>query len=68
MDPNTQKLSIYPMMINHKRFFVTGKIKVGRSIFIEKNLRILFDEVSDCESNGGILDSLTPFGGELWRF
>ena len=41
---------------------------MGRSIFFEKNLRIQFDRVLDSESNGGIFDSLAPFGGELWRF
>ena len=32
------------------------------------DLRIQFDRVLDFESNGGIFDSLEPFGGELWRF
>ena len=36
--------------------------------FFEKNPRIQFDVVFDSESNGGIFDSLAPFGGELWRF
>ena len=40
---------------------------MGRSIFYEKNLRIQFDLVFDSESNGGIFDSLTRFGDELWR-
>ena len=41
---------------------------MGRSIFFEKNLRIQFDVVFDAESNGGIFDSIAPFGGDLWRF
>ena len=41
---------------------------MGRSIFFEKNLRILFDKVLNSESNDGILNSLAPFGGELSRF
>ena len=41
---------------------------MGRSIFFEKKLRIQFGVVSDSESNGGIFDSLAPFGGEFWRF
>ena len=36
--------------------------------FFEENLRIHFDKAFDFESNGGIFDSLAPFGGELWRF
>ena len=39
-----------------------------RPIFFEKNLKIQFDLVFDSESNGGIFDSLAPFGGALWRF
>ena len=41
---------------------------MGKSIFFEKILRVKFDVVFDSELNGGISDSLAPFGGELWRF
>ena len=40
---------------------------MGRSIFFERNLRIQFDVVFDSESNGGIFDSLAPFGDDLWQ-
>ena len=40
----------------------------GKVDFFRKNLRIQFDVVFNAESNDGIFDSLTPFGGELWRF
>ena len=45
-----------------------GKMKIkweGR-FFFRKKLRIQFNVVFDSESNGGIFDSLAPFGGELW--
>ena len=35
---------------------------------MKKNRRKQFDVVFDSESNGGIFDSLAPFGGDLWRF
>ena len=41
---------------------------MGGSIFFKNNLRIQFDVFFDSEPNGGIFDSLAPFGGELWRF
>ena len=41
------------------------KTKWEGRFFFEKNLRIQFDRVHDFESNGGIFDSLAPFGGEL---
>ena len=41
---------------------------MGRSIFFEKNRRTQFDVVFDSESKSGIFESLTLFGGELWRF
>ena len=44
------------------------KIKWEGHFFSKKNLRIQFDEVFDSESNGGIFDSLPPFGGEFRRF
>ena len=36
--------------------------------FFEKNLKIQFDVIFDSESNGGIFDSLAPFGCDVWRF
>ena len=42
--------------------------KVGRSIFFGENLRLQFDVVFDSESNGCILDSLAPLGGESCWF
>ena len=44
------------------------KTKWEGRFFFEKNLRIQFDTILDSESNGGIFDSLTPFGGDLWQF
>ena len=46
---------------------VKGK-QSGKVDFFQKKLRIQLDVVFDSESNGGIFDSLAPFGGELWRF
>ena len=42
--------------------------KSGKVDFFEKNLRIQVDVIFDSESNGGIFDSLAPFGGDVWRF
>ena len=41
------------------------KIKWEGQFFSKKNLRTQFDVVFDFESNGGMFDSLAPFGGEL---
>ena len=53
--------------IKTEDFWGLNENKVGKSFFL-KNLRIQFDVVFDSESCGGIFDSLTPFGGEFWRF
>ena len=57
-------------IIKSQLAFCNGKMKTNweGQFFSKKNLRIQFDVVFDSESNCGIFGSLTPFGGELWRF
>ena len=51
---------------DHIKRISIGKMKSEMKVdFCRKNLMIQFDLIFDFESNGGIFDSLVPFGGEL---